>query len=115
MRFPHVSAIDRVTAVDQAGSHDQLVNLCEAGVVFERGGELGAGVAAQHHGRADVAGVATRAGDVARVVAEAVVVFAHRHDRRVAHVPDRAACPLGLQRGHHGVEQGLNSVCALGR
>lgn len=48
---------------------------------------------------------------VSGVVAEAVVVLAHRHDRRVAHVADGAS-PLGPQSGDDGIEKGLNGVTA---
>lgn len=70
-------------------------------------------MAAQHDRFADVVGVSAGSGDVARVVAEAVIVFAHGHDRRAPHVPGGAA-PLDLQGGHDGVQKHLDRVGALG-
>jgi hypothetical protein len=108
----HVAAIDRVAPVDESGCHDQLIDAGPPGIVLEGGRELSAGVAAQHHRRTDVAGVTAGAGDVAGIVAEAVVVLAHRHDRRGPHVAHGAA-PLGLQGGHDRVQKHLDRVRTL--
>lgn len=114
MGLPHVTAIDDVAPVDEAGRDDQLVDIHAAGVLLERRRDLRAHVATQHRRRAEVAGVATVAGHVAGVVTEAIVVVAHRDDGRVAHVSDGAA-PCVLQRRDDGVEKQLDRVAALSR
>ena len=114
MWLAYVASINDIAAIDQPGYDDQLVDSGSVGILLQGLGELRAGVAAQHHRGAYVAGVAAGACDVFRVVAESVVVLADGDGRWIADVSDRVQ-PCALQRVDDRREQCLDRVIALGR
>jgi hypothetical protein len=116
MRGADVDAVDDITSVHQAREHEQHVAWRR---VFGRHRpqhrrDAGGRVGAQHHRLAEVAGVATVAGDGRWREAEAVVVVLDG-DHRTGPVDAHGAAPAGGESADRLVQQQLHRVRSGGR